>query len=359
MKTGKTMDPGDLAGPCLIFRLGDKRYGAPAKWVLETVRLPEVSPVDDAADHFVGVINLRGRAVPVMDLSLRMGRQSFPYQVSDALVVLENPDGGCLGLVVNDVVEIRDFSPEDIGLLPDMTDPDPRRRAKDRRFIIGMAKTSQELIRVLDVPALFGDPSEACPELPEDEEETAPLQPQTRFFSPDMSEKQAAVFRDRAKKLMKPLEHETFQSGEALAVVTLGGELLGVDLSMVRGFSGVKHITPIPCCPNHILGDINLRGEILTVVDLRGFLNLKKKTGASGGQVMVVNINHIRAGIHIDDVLDVIHLDASRIASPPVAGTALKKEYLTGAVPLGKGILSIIDLKGLFGDERLRVTEEA
>ena len=57
-----------------------------------------------------------------------------------------------------------------------------------------------------------------------------------------------------------------------LAVVELGDELFGVELAAVQEFCEIVQLTPIPCCPPHILGAISLRGDLVTLIDPRAAL---------------------------------------------------------------------------------------
>ena len=73
----------------LIFKLNQYRYGVETPAVQEIFLLPELTLVEAAPDDIVGVLNLRGNILPVMDLSLRFGHQSTRYQITDSVIVLE------------------------------------------------------------------------------------------------------------------------------------------------------------------------------------------------------------------------------------------------------------------------------
>ena len=79
-----------------------------------------------------------------------------------------------------------------------------------------------------------------------------------------------------------------------LAIIQLGAECFGVGLDVVREFSHLRRVTAIPCCPSHIAGNMNLRGDILTLVDIRGLLNIPAEGNPS--EVMVVEAGDLSIG---------------------------------------------------------------
>ena len=121
----------------------------------------------------------------------------------------------------------------------------------------------------------------------------------------------------------------------------------GIDLELVREFSLVRNVVPVPCCPEHIVGQMNLRGDILTLVDIRAVLQLPgvpEDMDAPPGQVVVAQMGELRVGVLVDEVLDVLYLRPSDITPVPVAVQALGMDYLKGTAPHGTKMLSILDL---------------
>lgn len=91
-------------------------------------------------------------------------------------------------------------------------------------------------------------------------------------FTPE----ELTIFHARARILMQLPEEVVVEGMTSLAVVSLNGEYFGVDLEVIKEFANIRGVTPVPCTPAHIVGDMNLRGDILTIMDIGGMLNLKK-----------------------------------------------------------------------------------
>ncbi|MFH1138980.1 MAG: chemotaxis protein CheW [Pseudomonadota bacterium] len=350
----------ELSGTLAIFKAADKLYGAPAELVREVVHLPEVSPLEDAADFLIGVVNVRGRVVPVVDLCLRLGRKPVRYSPTDSLVILEFKRR-LVGLIVNELVEISHFEPGRIDLIADLAETGAAGGLGESRCLAGVAKDEDRLIRVLDVAALLGQDDLEPPPGPGSDSDPAP-QPraaaEARCFLPGAGPGELAVFRERANRLRRPLGEKQEEGRLALAVVGLGEELLGVELEIVRGFAAVRRLTPIPGCPGHVLGDVNLRGEILTVLDLGVVLNLQVTAVPANPRLMVVECRGIRVGFQVDDVIDIIHLDPDRISPSPLAGAAARRDYYKGAAVFRDRAIGILDLPRLLADGRLVVDQQ-
>lgn len=95
-----------------IFSLCDRSYGINLIHVEEIFPLPEITPIPEASQGLIGVIDLRGEILPILDLSASLGARSPDYHSTDSLVVL-NQAPGRVGIVVNQVHEIKEFSSEE------------------------------------------------------------------------------------------------------------------------------------------------------------------------------------------------------------------------------------------------------
>ena len=144
----------------------------------------------------------------------------------------------------------------------------------------------------------------------------------------------------------------------SLAVVTLNGEYFGLDLNLVREFTEIRQITPIPCCGDYILGNMNLRGEIVTLVDIRQLLNLSATGVNQEAKAMVIHCQDIVAGINIDEVCDVVYLHPSQIKPAPTSGHSNSNEYLRGTAPYREKILGLIDFNKMIAEGELVVNQE-
>ncbi|MBI3800010.1 MAG: chemotaxis protein CheW, partial [Deltaproteobacteria bacterium] len=130
---------GSLAAhPHLLFQWNTAVFAVDALAVREIIRLPELLPIEEAPEFFVGIVDLRGRILPVMDLDLRFGRARRPYHVQDYIVVLEWQQI-LMGLIVHEVLDVQNISPQEIEPKPSYGQV----TECESSFISGIAKLDQ------------------------------------------------------------------------------------------------------------------------------------------------------------------------------------------------------------------------
>jgi purine-binding chemotaxis protein CheW len=177
-------------------------------------------------------------------------------------------------------------------------------------------------------------------------------------FCPHATPGDREIFQQRAEKLKMTLVDLDDSTGlYPLAVVKLGGESFGIDLKSIQEFTSIRNLTAIPCCPGHIVGNMNLRGEIVTLVDIRSVLNLSGAPVRVGSKTVVVQVQDILAGLPVDDVADVMYVNPDQIKPVPVALPASSEAYLQGTVSIFDLTVGILNLSKLLGGSDLVVNE--
>ncbi len=331
----------------LIFGHRGTRYGLDVRAVREMVWLPELSPIEELPPYIAGVFNLRGRVVPVMDLGLRFGRPQQPYGLSDRVIVLEHGDAS-VGLIAHELLDVLTLAPTEIA------DPRSYQGAGGQAwFVRGEAKLEDGLAMLLDVAALLRSAlPEAAPSLasPAGAAELPP--PGFGELSPE----QAAVLRARSRSLTLVPGAGERAGLEAFAVIRLDRELFGLGLDVVREFSHLRSVSPLPCCPPHIVGNMNLRGDILTLIDIRPALGMVSSAVMS--EVAVLCIGELRLGLQVTEIVDVVYLTPSDIAATPVASERAGKAYCRGVATLDGQAVAILDLEKMLAQRALQVSEE-
>jgi purine-binding chemotaxis protein CheW len=138
-----------LAGKYLTFRLGDETYGISVLKVREIIRQTNTTAVPQVPAYIKGVINLRGKIIPVVDLRLKFGLASGDTTEHTCIVVVQvaRPDHSRLsmGIVVDDVEEVTNITAQDIEETPDFG------VQIDTTYILGMAKIKGCVKALLDI----------------------------------------------------------------------------------------------------------------------------------------------------------------------------------------------------------------
>jgi purine-binding chemotaxis protein CheW len=133
------------------FRIGNETYGVLIGAVREIVRVPEITAVPSAPDTVEGVINLRGKIIPVMDLRKRFGHTEISSDKKNRILVVEL-DSKLLGLIVNSASEVLKIPPSDIEA------PGSVFADGESGYVTGVGKLKGRLIILLDISKLLHRP---------------------------------------------------------------------------------------------------------------------------------------------------------------------------------------------------------
>lgn len=130
------------------FRIGRETFGLPISIVREIIRVPEITAVPDAPHYVEGVINLRGRIIPVVDLRKRFGETLIEPHKKNRVVVVEL-ERRAVGLIVNSASEVLRIPPSEIEH-PSEVFPEG-----ERGFITGVGKLDGRLVILLDLKKIL------------------------------------------------------------------------------------------------------------------------------------------------------------------------------------------------------------
>ena len=131
----------------------------------------------------------------------------------------------------------------------------------------------------------------------------------------------------------------------------LAGETYGINVMRVQEVLRYTEIAPVPGASPHVLGIINLRGNVVTVIDTR--LRFGLPQGELNDNTRIVNIesNSNVLGILVDSVAEVVYLRASSIESSPNVGQEESARYIQGVSHRDGELLILVDLQKLLTDE--------
>ncbi|TEB04925.1 Chemotaxis protein CheW [Pelotomaculum schinkii] len=134
----------------LTFFLNREEFGIEIRYVMEIIGIQNITEVPDVPRYIKGVINLRGKVIPVMDVRLRFEMEERAYDDRTCIVVI-CIDEQSVGLIVDRVSEVLDIPKGDI-------EPPPKgKRGENSRFIQGMGKAGEHVIILLNANQLLFD----------------------------------------------------------------------------------------------------------------------------------------------------------------------------------------------------------
>lgn len=123
----------------------------------------------------------------------------------------------------------------------------------------------------------------------------------------------------------------------------------GVNVLQVREIICACDLTPVPGAPEHVLGIINVRGSIITVVDTRRRLSLQPREMRESDWILIMDIHGQSIGLLVDDVSEVIDIDPDRIESMRAGESASDARHVKGVLQTSNGMLVLLDAASVAG----------
>lgn len=138
----------------ITFRSGKEYFGLKIQYVDEIIVYQEITPVPETEDYIKGLINLRGKIIPVMDVRIRFGQEPIPYTDRTCIIVIQVGED-VVGLIVEKIAEVVEIPEKDVLPAPVV----PKGRGIQSRFVYGMGKADGGVKLLLDPEKLLKDTS--------------------------------------------------------------------------------------------------------------------------------------------------------------------------------------------------------
>jgi len=148
------------------------------------------------------------------------------------------------------------------------------------------------------------------------------------------------------------------EESKQLVIFRLGDEEFGVDILQVREIEKLdQQITRVPKSPAFVEGVINLRGEIVPIVDLRKRFGLVVRQTSNEARVIIVDISDGQVGMIVDAVVEVIRLNVSAIENAPPITRGVDAYYLSGVAKINDRLIILLNLERALSPEEVKELE--
>jgi purine-binding chemotaxis protein CheW len=133
----------------------------------------------------------------------------------------------------------------------------------------------------------------------------------------------------------------------------LGSEEYGVDIAQVQEINRMVAITHVPRAPQFMEGVINLRGQLIPIIDLRTRFGMPRAEHTKNTRIVVTEIGSKRVGMVVDSVSEVLRLDVGQIEDAPEMISGIDTEYIRGVGKIEDRLIIMLDLaRVISGAER-------
>jgi len=131
----------------------------------------------------------------------------------------------------------------------------------------------------------------------------------------------------------------------------LNEEIYGINVMLVQEVLRVTEIAPVPGAPNYVIGIINLRGNVVTVIDTRMRFGLPPKEMDDSTRIVIIEAENQTVGIVVDSVSEVVDVYANEIETAPNVGNDETARYIEGVVSRSEELLILVDLNKLLTED--------
>ncbi|KMV30610.1 chemotaxis protein CheW [Photobacterium swingsii] len=131
----------------------------------------------------------------------------------------------------------------------------------------------------------------------------------------------------------------------------LEDETYGINVMQVREVLRYSEIAPVPGAPDYVIGIINLRGNVVTVIDTRSRFGLMPGEISDNTRIVIIEAEKQVIGILVDSVAEVVYLRSSEIDTTPSVGTEESAKFIQGVSNRDGELLILVDLNKLLSDD--------
>jgi purine-binding chemotaxis protein CheW len=303
------------------FKLGSGVYAIDIRDIQEVIRYTQPTEIPNVPFYVRGIIQRRDGILPVVDLRLKMGMEASTIDEFTKVVVVETPQAR-VGFVVDCIHKVLRVAESEVKSPPELLEQQLGGELK------GIVEADGEMVLLLNSQKLVGEEvtllgEKACG-----------------------SEGEEEVVEARGKE-------------NQYVVFALGEELFGVPIEQIQEINRLPEVTRVPHTASFVEGVVNLRGEVIPVIDLRKRFGLPPRGYDEFTRIVVADIGGQKTGFIVDAVKEVGKYPEKDIASSPGILGSKAGRFVKGLVKLSEQkMILLLDLGAVLAEEEKEELEK-
>ncbi len=310
----------------VVFSLAGQTNAVDVDQVEEIILGPKVSPLLKAPFFVEGVMKLRGRIVPVVNLKLAMRLPSVEGNHENGVVVMVKLRDRRIGFRVDSVSELISVPVDSIEA------PRGIVSGVDARFIKGLVYIGERFMVVLDLEAMLSADYDSI--------------------------LQDAGASDVPVPLGESRAHGDSFGARKIISFVLDDELFGAEIDEVAEIMEMTTIMPIPNVADFVVGLINLRGTIVPVVDLRARFGLNRNAWTVDSRIVIMKEKNLLVGVVVDRMWESLRLPEDAFQPAPEGVAKMDAEYFREICTARGRMVSILDIAKILADTAAKSSGE-
>ena len=324
----------DNSNQYLITSVENSLYAFELSHILEIIPFTKIELLSSTTNSVVGLVNLHGEHVPAYDFRLHLGHKPKPYSLSQQMVVLSVEEKKIILIVdyTGDIVQIPDDKIS--SLSSDIV----------LNFIYASSIFNEKNIMFVDIVKFLENANSANIEC--NINELMPLDSQVLTKLDD---------RANAVKINigQVIEQSLFLN-DKFVIFTLNGEYYCFGINYVKYINKItlNEITKIPLVPNYIHGIINFRGDYISIIDIKHFLNLKETPIKDKNEIIVLKVDNLKIAVFVDKIVDITSLPIDMLN----LNDAFEDSFIIGELNyMNNKVLNMLNIEKLFSEENMSI----
>ena len=321
----------------LYFTLSDNKYAIPLKNVVEVMKLPALDYPQKLPNNIIGVLKFNNININILDVRFYLDVPVTKYSVENKLIVVKT-DESIFGIVVDNIENIIDFENSKIERLPFVS---------DNKIIDSLYHIEEQTVSILNMYALEQVLRQGY--------ETKDVDIKNLFPT---DEKSVEIFNSRAKYLVTKLNNSVAQTAfvnDKFVTFALNETSYCINLKYVKEVTNKTNIIQLPCSPDYIEGLMTVRGDFITVINFKKFLNLTKTDYSQKPKVIIVDSEQYKIGFLVDEIFEIADIPEELIDNKK---TSIEDSFISSEIIRGNDIQLLINMEKVMSDEKIFIDEE-
>lgn len=323
----------------LYFNLGDSKYAINIQQVVEIMKLPLLDYPQKLSNNIVGLLNYNNFTINILDLRFYLNIKVTPYSISNQVLIVKT-DEAIFGLIIDKVEDI---------LSLDESKTEYFQFSNEENIIEFLYKQGDDTLAVINLNALENIIKNGVESSEIDIPALFPHDDDSRYKL--MQRNLALIEKSQLNLITNVFSQDKFIS------FALSGNIYCINLKFVKEFLKNSSITPIPCNLDYIEGVITLKGDFITIINLKEFLEAgssKTVDSKSKNHIIVIENADFQIGFLVDEIYSMVDIPEELINENPHQQKEIQSELI-----LEDKLYTILNIKNILSDERFYIEDEA
>lgn len=317
----------------LYFRVGENKYAVNTDNVLEIMKLPELDYPQKLPNNIIGLLKYNNFVINVMDIRFYLNIEVPPYNINNELIIIKT-DEIIFGIITDKVLGILPFDASKIDAIPFVD---------NKTVVESLYKYNQETIFIINIYAIenilkqhdMKSNIDILSLLPRDENSKSIMKKRTQAIA--------------SKSSLKLASGELHAKNKYISF-NLSDDSYCIELSLVKEVLKDTTITRVPGTPDFIEGIMNLRGDYITVLNLKKFLNLRPGKTLDKNPVIIVKCNELKLALLIDKINELFEFQHSET-------TDTNESYYAQELIYNGTLYTVLNVDRITSDKRIIITD--